>query len=233
MTLRSFLAPVVFLSAAVVVNGLLPRAATAPVPEKKRVELAKNVYFETEGTVRRVILTAKVVYREGALEGLLTRKDKKEHEYILAVDADARKIHAALLAAGGKTGKPVQFDPKYVPASGSEIKVTLRYQKEKETVTVPASEWIRTAKDKKPLATNWVFGGSQEVPDFEDSKKMMYLANQGDIICLCNMDSAMLDVPNRSPKAFDDRIYDANTEKIPPIGTEVEIILEVVPEKKK
>ena len=67
----------------------------------------------------------------------------------------------------------------------------------------------------------------------DDTTKKLYLANQGDIVCVCNMETAMLDLPVPSPKAFEDRAYDADTEKIPPIGTDVEIILEVMPEKKK
>ena len=228
MNVRAFGLPVLALAAALPASGFAP----SPAPEKKRVELSKNVFFEKEGEARRVILPAKIVLREGQLEGLLTRKGTKEHEYILAVDADARMIHAALIAAGAKPGKPVRFDPKYMPATGSEIKITLRYKKDKETVTVPAREWIRSSKTKKPLDINWVFGGSLEVPDFDDPTKKLYLANQGDLVCVCNMETAMLDLPVASPKALEERVFDADTEKIPPLGTEVEIILEVVPEKK-
>ena len=226
MTLRAFGLTALALAAAALAGGF------APAPEKKRVELGKNVFFEKEGDARRVIVPAKVVLREGQLEGLLTRKGTKEHEYILAADADARMIHAGLIAAGAKPGKPVQFDPKYVPASGSEIKITLRYKKDKETVTVPAREWIRSSKTKKPLDINWVFGGSLEVPDFDDPTKKLYLANQGDLVCVCNMETAMLDLPVPSPTALEERVFTADAAKIPPVGTEVEIILEVVPEKK-
>ncbi len=174
-----------------------------------------------------------MVFREGQLEGLVTRKGTKEHEYILAVDADASQIHAALLAAGAKSGKPVQFEPKYLPATGSEIKITLRYQKDKETIIVSAQEWVRVAKTKKTLDKNWVFAGSVEAPGLpQDKTKKVYLANEGDFVCVCNMETAMLDLPVESPKALEDRVYDANTDKIPPVGTEVEIILEVIPEKK-
>jgi hypothetical protein len=206
--------------------------APAPAPEKKRVELGKNVFFEKEGEARRVVVVGKVVLREGQLEGLVTRKGTKQHEYILAVDADARHIHAALLAAGGKPGKPVQFQPKYVPASGSEIKITLRYKKDKETITVSSQDWIRVAKTNKTLDKNWVFAGSVEEPDPQDKTKTVYLANDGDYVCVCNMDTALLDLPVESPTALEARVFEANTAKIPPLGTEVEIILEVVPEKK-
>ena len=46
------------------------------------------------------------------------------------------------------------------------------------------------------------------------------------------MESAMLDLPIRSPKSPENRIYNALTSSIPPKDTRVEVILEVAPEKK-
>ncbi len=205
----------------------------AKVEAVKRTEIGKNVYFETEGEQRRVVVKAYVCFREGQLEGLLCRKFTKEHEYILAADADARHIHAALVAARGKPGSPVQFDPKFAPAHGSTIKVTLRYKQGDKLVTVSAQEWVLDAAAKKPLQQSWVFGGSRFLPDPDDKTRPdIYLANQGDVICVCNMETAMLDLPVRSPKGLDDRVYKAVTDKIPEKDTPVDVILEVVPEKK-
>jgi hypothetical protein len=211
-------------------------SAPAPADDKaevKRTEIGKNVILETEGQQRRVVVKAYVCLREGQLEGLLCRKFTKEHEYILAAEVDARHIHAALLAARAEPGSPVQFEPKFKPASGSTIRVTLRYKKGDKMVALPAQEWIRDAGAKKPLQESWVFGGSRFLPDPDDrTKPDIYLANQGDVICLCNMESAMLDLPIRSPKKLEDRTYQAITDKIPERDSPVDVILEVVPEKK-
>jgi hypothetical protein len=43
----------------------------------------------------------------------------------------------------------------------------------------------------------------------------------------------MLDLGMKSPKKFEDRLYEANTEKIPARDTTVEVILEPVVEAKK
>jgi hypothetical protein len=211
-------------------------AGPAPDPKAtvKRTEIGKNVFLEVEGEARRVIVQSAVCLREGPLEGLLTRKTTKEHEYILAAECDARHIHTALILARGKPGSPVVFLPKYTPAHGSRIKVSLRYRKAGKQVTVPAREWIRESKGKKLLDQEWVFGGSRFVPNEEDKNKPpVYLANFGDLICLCNMDTAMLDLGAKSPKKFEDRLYEANTEKIPARDTAVEVILEPVVEAKK
>jgi len=203
-------------------------------PRTSQKELAKNIFFEVQGDVRRVILKAEVCLREGPqLEGLLCRKMTKEHEYILHLDADARQVHTALIAAGAKPGSPVKFEPRYSPASGSTIKITLQYQKDGKLVRVPAQEWILDGKHNKALQDDWVFGGSILISDPDDPKQTpIYLANHGDMVCVCNMESAMLDLPVRSPKKFEDRVFKPFTERIPPLDTPVDVILEPVVERK-
>jgi hypothetical protein len=122
----------------------------------------------------------------------------------------------------------VQFAPAYRPASGSTVKLSLRYQEKGKTVVVPASAWVREAKGKKALDRDWVFGGSKVVPHPDDRNKSYYLANQGDLVCLCNMETAMLDLPVKSPKKFDQRLYEAHTERIPALETAVEVLFEPV-----
>jgi hypothetical protein len=206
-------------------------AGSDPEPKPKRVVVGPNVVLEVDGKGRRVIVKASVVLRKGPLEGLLTRAKKKEHEYILAGDFDARHLHAALELAGAKAGAPVQFAPKYKPASGSAVRISLRYDKGGKKVTVPASEWIKEHKTGKAFTGDWVFGGSRFVQQEGGARE--YIANHGDVVCLCNMDSAMLDIAVASPKALEDRIYDANTDKVPEVGTAVEVLFEVIPAKKK
>ena len=60
-------------------------------------------------------------------------------------------------------------------------------------------------------------------PD-DATKPPFYLANQGDVICLCNMDTAMLDLPIASPKALAERAWEANPDRIPPLNTKVDVI---------
>src|SRR6516164_5715240 len=78
-----------------------------PEPPAKKVQVGPNVFVEIQGEHRRVLVNARVCLREGALEQLLTRKNTKEHEAVLAADVDARKIHEALLLAGAAEGSVV------------------------------------------------------------------------------------------------------------------------------
>ncbi len=200
----------------------------------KQISPGKNVTVELKDKKAiRVIVSAVVVLREGQLEGLLTMKGTKEHEYILGADIDARDLHLALVSCGLKPGSPVKYTPEYTPASGSVVKISLRYtNKDNKVVTVPAQDWILDNKTKKKQTQDWVFGGSRIYKDPDDPKrKPIYLANYGDIVCLVNMESAMLDLTVRTPSALEERVFTAITEVIPPLGTKVEVIFE--PEKKK
>lgn len=200
----------------------------------KRVPAGKNVVLEIpEKGPRRVRIAAEVCFREGPLELLMCRKFTKEHEAVLFADIDARDVHKALLAAGAKAGSPVQFQPRYTAATGSKILVSIEFEKDGKTVTIPARQWVRDAKTRKELGTDWVFGGSKFFPDPEDGKKPpLYMANGGDVICVSNFETAMLDLPISSSQANAELQFEAFTERIPPLGTKATIILEPVAEKK-
>jgi len=80
---------------------------------------------------------------------------------------------------------------------------------------------------------SWVFAGSVFFPNQDDPKQPpLYAANGGDVICVSNFPDAMLDLPVNSPQEDAERLYEAFTERIPPLGTAVTIILEPVAEKK-
>ena len=78
-----------------------------------------------------------------------------------------------------------------------------------------------------------MFAGSHFFQDPDDPKKPpYYMANGGDMICVSNFASAMLDLPIDSSKDNADLNFEAWTERIPEKGTKVTVILEPVLEKK-
>lgn len=206
-----------------------PASRTVASGPSKKVEVDKNVFLEIQGDKRRVLVNAYVCFREGMLEQLMCRTQTKEHEAILAADMDARTIHKALIVTGAEAGSPVQFTPKFQPPRGTTIKVSLQYQDKGKTITVPAQKWVRNAKTGKELAVDWVFAGSRFIDDPSDkTMPPIYAANDGDVICVSNFDTAMLDLPINSPKDWSDRAFEAYTERIPPRETPVLVILEPV-----
>jgi hypothetical protein len=209
-----------------------PQQADNAKPEQagKQVQIGKNVVLEIlPDDTRRVLVYGYVCMREGQLEQLMCRKLTKEHEAILAADCDARIIHAALVAAKAVPGSPVKFAPQFVPASGTTIKVNLQYKdKNGKTITEPAQKWIRHFETKKELKYDWVFAGSRFSKNFDPNLPDRYEANEGDVICVSNFETAMLDLPVQSSRDTASLVWQANTERIPPENTPVTIILEPV-----
>ena len=68
-------------------------------------------------------------------------------------------------------------------------------------------------------------------PDNKD-RPPFYAANSGDVICVSNFESALLDLPINSPKDNSELNFEAHKERIPPLDTKVTIILEPVPDQK-
>lgn len=194
---------------------------------KNVIQVGPNVYLEVDGSKRMVVVSSKVVRREGLLELLLCREKTKEHESILAASVDAKDMHQAMLIAGMKTGTPVQFLPDYKPAKGVPLDIKLRYKDPKGIEqTNSAREWIRKSMTTIPLEANWVFAGSKLIPNSIDSKAPPYfLANDGDLISISNFESALIDVSIKISSSNADLGYEPFTEKIPPVGTPVAILI--------
>jgi hypothetical protein len=112
----------------------------------------------------------------------------------------------------------------------------VQYEDNGKLATVPAQRWIVNAKTKKNLEDDWVFAGSQLLPNPDDeSKKPVYAAtSDGSYICIYNMPYALLDLPVNNPnKEPEIRELQPQTERIPPLATKVTLILEPQPSDTK
>jgi len=261
----------------------------------KPLNRQQTVLVDLKG--KRVLLKTKVVQREALLEFFCCLHRTLEHESILAVDADAKTINAALLAVGAKPGKPVSFDPEFQPPQGQKIDIFVQWRDEKkQPQRVKAQEWVRTStrrfysapmpklpadlkipqnselrydkfakellwfgqmqeeekkrmlkwsQDKEfqkaiskffeesqpqPMKAQWVYTGSMLVKDPEDGR-VRYLAESGQIVSVANFASSIIDIAMRSTDAEADLLFEAATEKIPPLETEV--LLELIPHPEK
>ncbi len=264
----------------------------------------KYVPLNKSGTVlldlkrNRLRLKANVVLREGLLEMLCCRKQTKEHESILSVDAKAFVIHTGLLTLGAKKGTPVRFAPKFEGPTGQRIDIFLEWKDQSGKLhRAPAQSWIRHSinrfyatemkrlpddvklpednelrfdkrnqelvwygwMSKKQLAaflalnkgqafrkaiqsfyersqprqmkSHWVFAGSGFFV-VEKTGTNFYQAEGGDLICVANFPTAMLDVAIESSASGEEGLmFEAHTERIPLLGTQVTIELIPVVQK--
>ena len=134
-------------------------------------------------------------------------------------------VHGDLLALGAKPGKPVQYDPKFVPPSGTEVEINLAWNdRNGKRQKARAQDWIRDIKTKKQLDVNWVFAGSLFWEDKTTGEKS-YLADRGDFISVLNLPTALLDVPIESASKIESRLFEGFVERLPPPGTPVTLIL--------
>lgn len=191
-----------------------------------RLDEKNPVWIDRAGN--RVVMVGQVVQREVPLEMFACLFHTKEHEAIVAVPGPAYVVHAGLLAVGAVMGRPVQFDPEYIPATGQEIDVLIRYKDaEGKVQQAKAQDWIRNTRTGKAMELPFVFAGSGFWVD-EQTGQRRYLAEGGDFICVSNFPSATLDLPVESSQANSQLLFEAFTERIPPVGTTVTMILEPV-----
>ncbi|MDR2705374.1 MAG: YdjY domain-containing protein, partial [Planctomycetaceae bacterium] len=185
-----------------------------------------------------VVILGRVVLREGFLELLACRIGTKEHESIVSVRVKPFLIHAALLAVGAEPGKPVQQTPQFVPPSGDEIEITIRWNdQDGHRKEVLAQEWVWDAGNskedsKKAMSTHWVFTGSMQYKD--ESGENHYIADEsGELFGLSNFVGAILDVPIKSSADNAELLFACFTERIPERGTPLTLILTPIKNKKR
>jgi hypothetical protein len=202
----------------------LPEPPKLPPPEGAQAMPKPNrTWIDTEKGI--VMVDGYVSLREGMLEMFACPVGSKEHESIVAVYSWAQVVHAALLAVGAKTGSPVQFDPVFKPPTGTQIDIEVRWLDEAgEWQSTQAQEWIKDLSTGKRMTHPWVFAGSGFWKDQQTGDEH-YLAESGDFICVSNFSTATLDIPAESSQVNEGLMFEAFTEKIPPLGTPVRLVL--------
>ncbi len=200
---------------------------------------------------RHVVMVGQVCQRQAPLELFACLKGSKEHESVVVVDTKAYVVHAGLLAARAEPGSPVRFVPEFVPARGTEIEVTVVWEDASgRRRRLRAQDWVHDVGELyamfggvvvnqfdeelypgdqwaawKSMEYPWVFAGSRFSKDERTGDQYYQADVEGDLICVSNFPSAVLDVPIRSSDSNAALLFSAFTERIPPRGTPVTLIL--------
>jgi hypothetical protein len=204
-----------------------PAATPDRHPELKRLAPQEDVWVDV--AKKEVVVGCRIAMAEGPIEVFACPEKTKEHEAIVATRSSARIIHAGLLAIGLDPGSPVSFDPVYAAASGPAVAIRMRW---KDAAGTPqesrAQDWIRNAETGKSLAADWVFAGSTFWKDPQDGRQY-YQADGGDLVCVSNFPTATLDLPLESSQSNEALLFEAFAGRVPPHGTDVEMILSAKP----
>jgi hypothetical protein len=200
-------------------------AAAQPDPHPDLVRLSPTDAVWVDRPRGEVVVGGLITLDRGVIEVFACPRGSKEHESIVATDAPARLVHAALLAIGLEPGAPVSYDPDYVAARGPVVHVRMRWRDAAGLLQErPAQELIRNTRTGDPLEADWVFAGSVFWRDPADGREY-YQGDGGDLICVSNFPTATLDLPIESSQANDALLFEAFAERVPPRGTPVEIVL--------
>jgi hypothetical protein len=191
----------------------------------KRLDQKQPIWIDP--VHKHVVLLGEVCKAGYPLEFFATYSNRS-YEAVVAVNVKPSIVHAGLLAVGAEAGHPAKFQPKFIPPTGTEVAIEVRWKDAKGKVqSAPAQHWIRNIKTKKELDQNWVFAGSGFVTD-EETGKQYYQADSGELICVLSLPNAMLDLPIQSYGAIEARSFEAFAEHLPPPGTPVTLLLKPV-----
>jgi hypothetical protein len=204
----------------------MPRDLGPPVVDNpdELVKLVPDNPVWIDKKNKAVILIGTVCKANYPLEFFATYPDRG-YESVVVIYTKPSVVHGALLALGALPGKPVQYEPKYTPPSGTEVAIDVAWLDQNgKRQKARAQEWIRDIKTKKQLDVNWVFSGSLFWEDKATGEKS-YLADRGDFISVLNLPTALLDVPIESASAIESRLFEGFTERLPAPSTPVTLIL--------
>jgi hypothetical protein len=217
------------------VDGTISSATAEPTklpPPEGAQRLSEEFEVWIDPAEKAVIVDGQISLREGMLEMFACTRGTKEHESIVSANTRAFLVHAGLLQLGAEPGRPVQFVPEYVPPSGTEIEVLVRWiDEEGNEKTVRAQELIKDLRTEKEMAHAFVFAGSLFWKDPEDGKEY-YMAEGGEFICVSNFGTAMLDIPVESSQSNEFLAFVTYTERIPPLGWPIRLVLKPKLDKK-
>lgn len=220
----------------------LRRIADTYGPPPGAVQLGEQPDLWVDMKTKRVYIDGYVSMKRGPLEMLACPIGTKEHESVVAVFAKSSEVHAALLAIGAQSGTTARWDPEFLPPTGQTILVWVTYREPmsgpaeddndryrpfvpgEKVEVVDARRWIRNVETQEALSEPWVFSGSEFWTD-PDENIERYSANAGDMICVSNFSTAMMDVPFASSADAGNTLFQPFAERIPDPGTPVRLVL--------
>jgi hypothetical protein len=196
-----------------------------------------NAFSPFDGVIveqgREIRVRATVCIEAGWLEQVACSPNSREHEALVVVDVRPSNIHAALLLAGFEPGMPGRwaYDGEtlmLVPPQGEPLEVLVSYPgPDGALVELPIRAWIRDHLGAEQFPVQpWVFGGSLFAS--RPSIGEHYVADKsGSIVGLVTFGDEVVGFSDVLADQDDIRTaeWEANTDALPPIGTQVWLIL--------
>ena len=166
----------------------------------------------------RVEFPAKVNMTEGLLEYVVVSDAGKLHESLLKTEVEPYSLHIALLLMGLEgTLKPLVEQGQPLTPTGDRIDVMVSWQENGKEKQSRIDAWVRKGDDPAGNIP-WVYTGSIV-------RNGVFLAQVEKSIAALFHDPAAL-IDHQMQDGASDEIWFVNTSKVPPVGTELTVIIE-------
>ena len=177
---------------------------------------------------RRIEVDGEICLDEGPIELLACARGGKEYESIIALDLQPSDLHMFLLALGLKpapadAGPRFQGDPEHAP-SGDPVNIYVRFETEDGPKTYRSEDLVWNQIDQRLMCrTHYVFLGSRFVQEPQTGREIYWANRELSVVTVFRDPMSVLDLPLEI--GADDRAFVVNTDVVPPVGTEVTLII--------
>ena len=213
---------------------VLPKPQVRPAPALGPLEtLAPGVAISRGNCV---VLDGVLNVDQGPTDGLevfASLKDGKNHESLIKLDTTlGQLVKAACIAALGLgDGQPTD-EGSGLPARGTPVMLTMRWQSDGATVMVAASSLVRDRVIDRPYpALAWIYTGSRFERIFQNGSdgkpvgREVFMLDATRSIAV-NYDEPDALIASPFPGAKLDVRFEANSGICPPAGTPVQLVIE-------
>jgi len=185
----------------------------------------KLPHVQVDVKARQVRVECEAVNAEMPLEFFSCLVNTSEHETVLRTKAKPSHIHLGLLMLGLQPGEPLKYNKaadKWIPPQGPPLHIFCEFERDGQTVKVPAYRLMRNTKTKKEMPPlTWVFCGSRQMDDGA------YAADStGYVVTLVNFDFALIDIPQIASNANETLEWEINPDAVPRKGSRVWMLIE-------
>ena len=207
--------------------GSAETATNAPIKDVGEGRLQVGL-VTIDSKQKTLTFPALVNMTTGLVEYLVVTTGGKVHESLLRTDAEPFHIHTAMLLLGVKqatnSDAAVFFDgKKQIPGAPISIDVTTPGPK---AGSHPIHEFLSFAASKRPVTTEdiprWIYNGSR----FAEAGVFLG-QREGSIVSLIADPAALINNPR--PDRENDELWTLHTQKIPPVGTPVQVSFRLLP----
>lgn len=204
----------------------IPVPADQPLLENPAVKLLSPGKFEIDGCridIEENLLTFPAVVNidknDLILEYLLVENSGKLHESLLKTNVSPYAIQISLLLLGLKGSQsPLAEQGESRTPEGTRVAIRVSWQENGKNKSASLHEWILN-KNKPLTDIPWVFTGS-----YIHENGLFAAQVEKSIIAIFHDPAAIID--HQFPEGNSDTIWFVNTSQVPPVGTEVKVLIE-------